>query len=197
MIRRINLFGGPGSGKSTTAARLFASLKADMMRIELVREYVKNWAYEDRKITGFDQLYLFAKQLRMEDILLRNGVDLIVTDSPLSLSTCFAERYGHKGMEGLREIAKDFERHYPSLNIFVLRNDKPYVKLGRYETYEQAKELDKIITDHMMDNQLTFVKKNFDDYSDIYKYVKTNIEEANRQEQLKRDIQDQTGWKDE
>jgi nicotinamide riboside kinase len=175
MIRRINLFGGPGSGKSTTAAELFARLKRDGHKIELVREYVKNWAYENRPVTGFDQLYLFAKQLRMEDILLRNGVELIVTDSPISLSTCYAERYGHKGMDGLRLIAKDFEYHYPSLNIFLDRGKKEYVNLGRYETEEQAKEMDVLIYKHLVDNNITVTRLPFLSFESVYDYVVSQL----------------------
>ena len=38
---RINFLGGPSSGKSTTAAWLFAQLKDRQASIELVTEYVK------------------------------------------------------------------------------------------------------------------------------------------------------------
>ncbi len=38
---RINLFAGPGAGKSTTATWLFSQLKIAGISIELTSEYVK------------------------------------------------------------------------------------------------------------------------------------------------------------
>jgi len=82
-IRRICLFGGPGCGKSTTAAYVYSQLKRLGCSVELIQEYVKAWAYEKREVTSFDQVYLLAKQIRMEDLALRNGVKFVVTDSPV------------------------------------------------------------------------------------------------------------------
>lgn len=41
MTSVINLIGGPGSGKSTTAAGLFFRMKSMGVRCELVTEYAK------------------------------------------------------------------------------------------------------------------------------------------------------------
>ena len=54
MTQIISLHSGPGTGKSTSAAQLFAELKQRHCSVELVREYVKKWAWEGRKISGFD-----------------------------------------------------------------------------------------------------------------------------------------------
>jgi pantothenate kinase len=40
----INVYGGPGAGKSTSAAYLYYLLKVAGKNVELVREYVKDWA---------------------------------------------------------------------------------------------------------------------------------------------------------
>lgn len=61
---RINLYAGPGAGKSTTAAMQFAKLKIAGHSIELVSEYVKAWAIAKRQVVGFDQIYLMGKQLQ-------------------------------------------------------------------------------------------------------------------------------------
>ena len=58
----INLFGGPGCGKSTTMARLFADLKTMGYNVEMVSEFAKDLVYEMRQETMKDELYIFAKQ---------------------------------------------------------------------------------------------------------------------------------------
>ena len=45
MIRRINIYGGPGVGKSTLAASIFAFMKKRGDNVELVQEFVKQFAY--------------------------------------------------------------------------------------------------------------------------------------------------------
>jgi len=149
MIRRINLFGGPGTGKSTMAAGLFYELKSlsnknnHNKQYELVREYVKNWAWEGRKISGYDQFYIFSKQLRAEEICLKNGVDVIVTDSPLALSYMYTVTYNLEARSEIRNATLAFEKQYPSLNVMLVRDDnKPYNSKGRFQTLEEARQLD-------------------------------------------------------
>ena len=44
----INFYGGPGIGKSTMAAKMFAALKTAGVKTELVGEFAKDLVY-DRK----------------------------------------------------------------------------------------------------------------------------------------------------
>lgn len=80
----LNLFGGPGIGKSTSAAYIFYKLKSLGVNAELVREYVKDWAWDQRHINIWDQLYFLGKQIRRESMLY-SKVDVIVTDAPVAL----------------------------------------------------------------------------------------------------------------
>jgi len=151
-IRRICLFGGPGSGKSTCAAYVYARLKEMKYNVEQVQEYVKSWAYQNIAVSSFDQVYLLAKQIRMEDLVLRNGVEIVVTDSPVGMATCYAQNYGFEKWKLLVELAQAFEEKYPSLNIFLDRRDNPYEAHGRYQTLEEAIEMDNVILNYLKEN---------------------------------------------
>lgn len=157
-VRRINLFGGPGSGKSTLAAHLFSELKTRGVSVELVQEHVKTWAYEKREITAFDQVFLFAEQLRREHSFLANGVRFVITDSPLLLSLCYAERVGLKSWKSLLEVSDDFDVVYPAFNIFVERDMSVYEASGRYETPEQAMTVDQQLLNVMDVEFVPYVK---------------------------------------
>jgi len=142
MIRRICLYGGPGCGKSTTAASIFAALKKNGMSAELVDEYIKFWTYIPRTPKNFDCLYVQAKQVHKEDTILRAGTDFIVSDSPIMLQYFYAKHHNNPCQAQMLAIASEVERHYPSLNILLQREDKDYNELGRYETLKQAKDID-------------------------------------------------------
>ena len=86
-MKVINLFGGPGSGKSTTAAALFSNLKRLDFKCELVTEYAKDVEYEGRSNIFEDQLYITAKQnrrlKRLQDYHI--SLDYAITDCSLLL----------------------------------------------------------------------------------------------------------------
>ena len=69
----VNLFGGPGSGKSTTAAGLFYEVKKLKLNVELVTEYAKDAVWEKRHNLLDDQIYIFAKQQRRISRLKRHN----------------------------------------------------------------------------------------------------------------------------
>lgn len=178
---RINFFGGPGSGKSTTAPWVFSMLKRDKASIELVTEYVKSWATQKRKVNEFDQIYLFGKQMQYEYRFLNAGIKNIVTDSPVLLSSVYASVYFKdiNVADDLEHMADEYEKKYPSINIFLDRGDKPYNPEGRYQTYEEAKEIDKLILkvleDKAQNKQLTYAIFPFSDPEAILKYVRDHI----------------------
>ena len=92
MTTIINLYCGPGGGKSTTSAFLFYLLKSSGLNAEMVREYVKEWAWEGRVPSAFDQIYLLGKQVRKESMLL-GKVDYVVTDCPVLIGSLYAQKF--------------------------------------------------------------------------------------------------------
>lgn len=142
----INLYGGPGSGKSTSAAYLYYLLKTQGQNVELVREYVKDWAWEQRKISTYDQIYFLGKQVRRESMLY-GKVDWIVTDSPVMMNSYYAQRYCSPSLsEGIRAATLSFYRQaaedgHKHLHVMLQRN-KPYLSEGRYQTEDEAREID-------------------------------------------------------
>lgn len=150
MIRRINFMAGPGCGKSTLAARTFAELKVRGHDVEHIPEYIKTWAHEGRKPQSFDQLYVFAKQVKAEDVILRN-VGLIVTDSPLLMNTAYSAFYKTPYYDHLVRLAQEFDRRFPPLNLFIERT-VPYVEKGRYQNHEQAVEFDNFLKKFLAEN---------------------------------------------
>jgi len=142
VIRRINLYGGPGVGKSTMAAQVYLRLKQWGRSVELVQEFVKARAYEGRPIVGWECLSTFTRQFEAEHRFLSNGVGEIVTDSPLLLQAFYAEWHGCKVASQLKEMALAYEEPFPSIN-FLLFRDKRYVSQGRFQDEEAARGIDR------------------------------------------------------
>jgi deoxyadenosine/deoxycytidine kinase len=138
----INLYGGPGVGKSTSAAYLYYLLKSAGDNVELVREYVKDWAWDNRKFNAYDEIYFLGKQVRHESMLF-GKVDWIVTDAPVYMTAYYASLYcSAKLAHGVLEAAQAFyqeakDEGHQHLHIYLMRN-KPYKADGRYQTEEQA-----------------------------------------------------------
>jgi nicotinamide riboside kinase len=154
MIRRISIWGAPGTGKSVLSAWLFASLKIAGYNIQFVEEQVKKWAFQKRPILSFDQMFLTASQVSCEDELLRSGVPYIITDCPIMISYFYSRKNNLDYAPLILDLGRHVEKAYPSLNI-LLERDVPYQTQGRYETEEQAKTLDV--------EMLKFLKEEYND----------------------------------
>jgi deoxyadenosine/deoxycytidine kinase len=157
MTTVINLFGGSGIGKSTTAAHLFAEMKYRGIHCELVREYVKMWAWEKKPVGPFDQMYLLGKQSKYESMLY-GKVDYIVTDSPLLLCPIY-ERY-YSGKDCVAPAAVNFLEDAKSKGVthlnFLLKRFDQFDERGRFETKEQAIEVDSVMKDYLTKHNVPF-----------------------------------------
>lgn len=169
MTTIINFYAGPSTGKSTSAAYLYYLLKTADKNAELVREYVKNWAWQDRKIRTYDQLYFLGKQSHYES-LLYGKVDYIVTDSPVLLGGFYANKYCPetiaKGINAAslafyEQAAKDGHEH---IHVF-LRRSKTYNPAGRYQTEEEAIKIDHEIHEYLHDMNIQFIECDTDEKS--------------------------------
>jgi hypothetical protein len=134
----VNLFAGPGAGKSTTAAGVFAELKSRGFSAELVTEFAKECAWEGRNGPLRCQPYVFGEQLWRLDRLRDRGVEVAVTDSPVLLSSIYAPR----GVPAaFHEVVRHYHETTPRLDVF-LRRTKPYDPRGRFQNVHEARELD-------------------------------------------------------
>jgi len=136
-MKVINLFGGPGAGKSTTAAGIFHLMKMEKMSVELVTEYAKEMTWEKRHNILTDELYIVAKQHRRLRRL-RGEVEYVVTDSPLLL--CIYYR-NNDYSETLDRLILELWSLDENINYFLDRV-KPYVAVGRNQTEDEARKID-------------------------------------------------------
>lgn len=139
----INFYGGPGTGKSTTAARIFYELKIRGISCELVTEYAKRKVWEGNTTSLGNQLYISAKQLYSMWTVSKH-VQVIVTDSPIILGMIY-------GNDSLLDPILVREYHtYTNIDIFLVRTTK-YDPQGRYQTEADAKKIDGRIRQLLLD----------------------------------------------
>jgi len=137
----VNLIGGPGSGKSTGAAYVFAQLKMKGINCEIVPEWAKEQVWERRQKPFENQLYVLGKQsYRLSR--LRNEVDIVITDSPILMGAFYCQSLPYA--KDFTEVLVGVHNEYDNMNFFVKRV-KPYNPKGRFQDEEGAKNIDKEI----------------------------------------------------
>ena len=132
----INLFGGPGSGKSTLCSIIFSDLKMRHIDCEMALEYAKDvvWDESFRKLAN--QIYIFGKQ-HSRLYRLNGKVDVVITDSPLLNSII----YDNSNNQELKNLVVSEFKKLNTLNYYVERSFD-YVQNGRVQNYEQALQKD-------------------------------------------------------
>lgn len=152
----INLFGGPGTGKSTTAAGVFHALKQLGVNAELVQEYAKDKAWEFEQFKGNEtplvfkcQEYLFAQQMfRMRRLV--GSAEIVVTDAPILMGIAYMSPTFD--LPSLKNVISEAHHLFDNRNFFLIRK-KEYNPRGRIHSEEQAKLMDVKIR-NMLDEQM-------------------------------------------
>jgi tRNA uridine 5-carbamoylmethylation protein Kti12 len=153
-MKVINLFGGPGVGKSTAASGLFYEMKKLGMNVELVQEYAKDVVYEKRYNLLDDQLYILAKQSRRIARLEAHGIEWVVSDSPVALGLVYLKDGVFS--EAFPNLVIEVFSHYTNFNYLLQRHFK-YNPIGRNQSdVEEAKIFDEKVKTLLTKYQLPF-----------------------------------------
>lgn len=165
----VNLYGPPGAGKSSGAAYIFSKLKMAGINAELVTEFAKDKVYEQSKKVFENQAYIFGKQY-FRITRCADDVDVIVTDSPLSLSIVY-NKDPILG-ESFNQLVRDVRNQYDSMDYFVFRV-KDYNPKGRFQTEAESNELAKDIFNFLEKEKITFcpINGNEEGYDKVVRHV--------------------------
>ena len=155
----INLFAGPGAGKSTVMGGVFYELKRRGYSCEMTPEYAKDKVYGENWRDMENQIYLGAKQYH-KLFRLRGKVDFAISDSPLPLSIYYDKT---KNMN-FRALIMDCFKEFDNLNFFIERDlSIPYETGGRLQTLEESIEIDKEIKSILVASSIPYISVNSKD----------------------------------
>lgn len=171
----LQLLGGPGVGKSTIAADVFARLKREGIDTELVSEYAKQLVWEQSFNKMRNQIYIYGKQ-HNKQFFLNGKVDVVITDSPTILCSIYDEdRTKH-----LHELIISEYQKLNNITVFLERSSV-YNPNGRTQTLEEAKAVDDRILEFLIKNKIEYIISPIGDehVNVIVDLVKTKMKEIN------------------
>lgn len=144
----LNFFAGPGAGKSSLAADVFAELKWRGKNVELVTEVAKDLTWDKHFNVLSDQLYVSAMQNRRLNRV--NGqVDFIITDSPLPLFAVY-----HTDDLMFKTVMHVWNQ-YTNLN-FMVKRIKKYNPAGRSQDEVAAAAIDVKVHELLINNKIDY-----------------------------------------
>ena len=160
MSKLINLFGGPGIGKSSRAAGIFQKLKKKHISCNNPNEFPKTVAWDNNIPAIKDQLYVFANQHR--GIAQSYGkVDYIIIDSPILFSKIYhsyytegypAEFYG----DSFHKMILELHNKYDNINILLERANGVHNDEERFQNYEESLMIDKLCKKVLEENNIPY-----------------------------------------
>ncbi len=171
----INLFGGPGVGKSTLCAFVFAKLKILGIECEMATEYAKDMVWEESYKKLENQIYIFGKQHARVHRLL-GKVDVVITDSPL-LNSIVYDKTDNIALKKL--VISEFWK-LNTLNFYINRK-LDYEENGRVQTLKEAIEVDNAYLKLIKDNDIEY---SIIEPGDIDTVIKKTLSKINEFENL-------------
>ena len=164
----VNMFGGPGAGKTTAAHKVFTTLSEMGYSVQFASEKAKDYAlvltshtaseeeveYARFKLNGSldNQQDMYDEQNHRVKVCL-GQCDFVVTDSPAILSCVYLREDDPAKVAAFTSQAmKDFNEQF-NFNMVVKRSGE-YVQEGRVQDYRQALQIDKKMDEFLADNKI-------------------------------------------
>lgn len=134
---------------STTSAGVFSLLKLQGLNCELVTEFAKSLVWKESLYELNNQMYVTGNQYHNMYIL-NNKVDVIITDSPLILGLVY-----NTVSDTFIKLTLELFNSFNNLNYFI-NCTKEYNNVGRIQSKEEAKKVDKKLKTFIVDNVIGY-----------------------------------------
>ncbi len=169
----VNLFAGPGAGKSTGAAFIFSSLKMLGIDSEYVSEFAKDKVWEKNDEVFKNQFYITGKQ-SFKISRCFGKVDVIITDSPIALGALYAPIEQPMLRAACLEEFEKYHRY--NFNVFINRV-KEYNPNGRHQNEDEAKKIDENTKKFLTENDIPFICVNGDKegYEEVVRIIQEKL----------------------
>lgn len=167
----INLWSGPGVGKSTTAATLFAELKKRRISCELVREFAKDLVWENR-IGHFEQFWITAEQHRRQSIL-QGQAQVVITDSAIPMGIFHAPL---AYQQELKNLIFKMISNWNSIDVLLYRDmTEWYEQNGRVENLSASLKKHESVSNLIKEFNESFISCHVNDIEVILSEVERRL----------------------
>ena len=157
----VNLFAGPGAGKTTCAWEIAEKLKKLGYVVEYVPEYAKELVWDNRLDlldgTVAHQRQLCDVQAHRVDRLI-GKVDFIITDSPVLLNLSYLKEQSPAYEQ---EVLQRFNAHH-NFCVFIERGSGQFETAGRIHSEDQSHQLDREIKDMLRTKGVPYTAYTYD-----------------------------------
>jgi len=155
----INIIGGPGSEKSLFSAAIVLHLSLSGKTVEIIPDYAKTLVWQQNFEVLKNQYYIAQRQFDMLS-LIDGQVHFLVTECSLPQLLFYNENYADNicDVGKTRDQILQWYRQNDNINVLVQRGEKKYVRIGRFQDEEQAKEVDRGLLQIMQREHLPFTE---------------------------------------
>ena len=152
----VNVFGGPGAGKTTAAADLFISLKRHNVDVTFVGDFAQECILEGNKDALQDQIYIFGNTYHRLRSSCGSSV-VTVTDAPILLNTIYQSP---EMPESFSTLVLDMHKIFHNVNILVDRQEGyDHSMSGRVHSLSESRGIDKLIERMLELYDIPFVRE--------------------------------------
>jgi hypothetical protein len=140
----VNVIGGPGCDKSLITAAIIVFLKLREKTIEVIPDFAKSLVWQQNFEVLKNQYFIAQRQFEMLS-LLDGQVQFLVTECSLPQVLYYNENYLDNicDIEKTRKQILEWYNQCNNINIFVERGDRKYIRTGRFQDEEQARNVDR------------------------------------------------------
>ena len=156
----INIIGGPGCDKSLYSAALVLNFNLRHKTVETIPDYAKSLVWQKDHEALRNQYFIAQQQFRMIQIL-DGQVQFLVTECSLPQLLYYNDTYP----DNICDVAKtrkqilDWYGQSNNVNVLVQRDpDKKYVRSGRFQDEDQARDIDRALKATLLREKLPFTE---------------------------------------
>lgn len=153
----VNIIGGPGSDKTLYSASILLNLSLRHKTVERLPDYAKFLVWH-KDFEGLKNQYQIAQRQNEMIALLDGQVQYLVTECSLPQMLYYNAHYP----DNICDIAKTRQTilawygQHSNVNILVQRSAKKYVQTGRFQTEDEARQIDAALKKTLDDEGLPY-----------------------------------------